>query len=188
MYLVTGLGNPGRSYSKTRHNVGFMLVDWMASEAGRKFKSLEGYALTCTTERANKTVILAKPQTYMNSSGFAVRQLMDHYGVDQSKTLIVYDDLALPLGTIRIRRSGGSSGQKGMQSIIAALDTQNVPRLRIGILSEEPPTDYSEHVLEQFSKRELPIIDEVIDRSIAAIDTVLSSGMDRAMSLYNQAT
>ena len=186
MYLVTGLGNPGRTYSKTRHNVGFMVVDWMAKEAGTKFSPLGSYALTCTTERIDKTVILAKPQTYMNSSGFATRQLLDHYGVDLPKTLIVYDDLALPLGTIRIRRSGGSSGQKGMQSIIAALGTEDVPRLRIGILPEEPPPDdYSDFVLRRFKRKERPILEEVLDRSIAAIDIVLSDGIEQAMSMYN---
>lgn len=185
MYLVTGLGNPGRFYAKTRHNVGFMLVDWMAKEAGNKFELLGNYALTCTTERINKTVILAKPQAYMNSSGFATRQLVDHFGMDLSKTLIVYDDLALPLGTIRIRRSGGSSGQKGMQSIIAAFGTQDVPRLRIGILPDQIPADYSEYVLERFARKERPILEEVLDRSIAAIDTVLSHGIEQAMSLYN---
>ena len=185
MYLVTGLGNPGRSYTKTRHNVGFMLVDFMAKEAGKKFESLGNYALTCTTERIDKTVILAKPQTYMNSSGLATRQLVEHYSVDLSKTLIVFDDLALPLGTIRIRRSGGSSGQKGMQSVIAALGTQDVPRLRIGILPDEPPDDYSGYVLERFARKERPILEEVLDRSVAAIDTVLSDGIEQAMSLHN---
>jgi PTH1 family peptidyl-tRNA hydrolase len=162
-----------------------MLVDWMAQEAGKKFELFESYALTCTTERCDKTVILAKPQNYMNSSGFATRRLVDHHRVDLSKTLIVYDDLALPLGTIRIRRSGGSSGQKGMQSIIAALGTQDVPRLRIGILPEKPPVDYSEYVLERFARKERPILEEALDRSIAAIDTVLADGIEQAMSLYN---
>ena len=162
-----------------------MLVDWMAQEAGEKFEPLGSYALTCTTERIDTTVILAKPQTYMNSSGFAARQLVDHFSVDLSRTLIVYDDLALPLGTIRIRRSGGSSGQKGMQSIIVALGTEDVPRLRIGILPETPPADYSEYVLERFARKERPILEEVLDRSIAAIDTVLSDGIERAMSLHN---
>lgn len=186
MYLVTGLGNPGRSYTKTRHNVGFMLVDWMAKEAGKKFEPLGNYALTCTTERINKTVILAKPQTYMNASGSATRQLVDHYRVDLSKTLIIYDDMALPLGTIRIRRSGGSSGQKGMQSIIEALGTKDLTRLRIGILpDEELLSDFSEYVLARFDRKERSVLTEVMDRSISAIDTVLSDGIDRAMSLYN---
>jgi len=162
-----------------------MLVDWMAKEAGVKFEPLENNAVTCTTERINKTLTLAKPQTYMNSSGFAARQLVEHFGMDLSKTLIVYDDLALPLGTIRIRRSGGSSGQKGMQSIIAALGTQDVPRLRIGILPDNPPADYSDFVLERFARKERPILEEVLDRSIAAIDTVLTDGIEQAMSLYN---
>lgn len=185
MYLVTGLGNPGHSYLKTRHNVGFMLVDWMAEKAGRKFEPVGSHALTSSIENAGQTVILAKPQTYMNSSGIAIRQLLDHYNLKLTQTLVVYDDLALPLGTIRIRRSGSSSGHKGMRSIIAELGTQDVPRLRIGLSQGEPPAYYSEYVLEPFTKKERTIVEEVLNRSIEAIETILSDGIEQAMCLYN---
>ena len=112
MYLITGLGNPGRSYSNNRHNVGFMLVDLMAAEAGRKFKRRGSHSLTCSVERAGEEVILAKPQTYMNLSGRAVQELLEHYPVDMTQLLIVYDELALPLGTLRIRPSGSSVVKK----------------------------------------------------------------------------
>ncbi len=185
MYLIAGLGNPGRSYSKNRHNVGFMLVDLMAAEAGKKFKQRGSHSLACTVERAGEEVILAKPQTYMNSSGRAVQELLEHYPVDLKQLLIVYDELALPLGTLRIRRAGSSSGQKGMRSIIEALGTQDIPRLRIGILQGEPPDDYSEFVLDVFSEDERKVLEETLACAIKAIDTILSDGIEQAMSIYN---
>ncbi len=185
MYLITGLGNPGRSYSKNRHNIGYMLVDWMAAEADKKFERLGRYSLTCSVERAGENVILAKPQTYMNLSGTAVHELLEYYQVELAHVLIVYDDLALPLGTIRIRRSGSSSGQKGMRSIIEALGTPDVPRLRIGILRDEPPSDYSQFVLYNFTKKERTVLEETLDCAMGAIDTILSDGIEQAMSRYN---
>ena len=185
MYLITGLGNPGRSYSKNRHNVGFMLVDLMAAEAGMKFERRGSHSHTCRVERAGEEVILAKPQTYMNLSGRAVQELLEHYPVDLKELLIVYDELALPLGTLRIRRSGSSSGQKGMQSIIGALGTQDVPRLRIGIEQGEPPDDYSAFVLDNFRKDERKVLEETLDCAIKAIDTILSDGIEQAMSIFN---
>ncbi|MFQ5928566.1 MAG: aminoacyl-tRNA hydrolase [Acidobacteriota bacterium] len=185
MYLIAGLGNPGRFYVRTRHNVGFMLVDRIAKEVGKKFKRLGAHSLTCRVERARQSVILAKPQAFMNLSGPAVRELLDHCPVELSQLLIVYDDLALPLGAIRIRASGSSGGHKGMRSVIEALGTHDVPRLRIGILQGEIPAGYSEFVLHNFTKEESEILEEVFDRAIEAIDTLLSNGLERAMSLYN---
>lgn len=185
MYLITGLGNPGRSYSKNRHNVGFMLMDLMAEEAGGKFEREVSHSLTCRVKRAGEEVVLAKPQTYMNASGGAVQQLLGYYPVELTDLLIVYDELALPLGTLRIRRSGSSSGQKGMQSIIETLGTQDIPRLRIGILEGEPPDDYSEFVLNDFKKNERKVLEETLDCAVKAIDTILSDGIEQAMSIYN---
>jgi PTH1 family peptidyl-tRNA hydrolase len=130
-------------------------------------------------------VILAKPQTYMNLSGRAVQELLEHYPVDMTQLLIVYDELALPLGTLRIRPSGSSSGQKGMRSILEALGTQDVPRLRIGILQGTPPDDYSAFVLDDFRKGERKVLEETLDCAIKAIDTLVSDGIEQAMSIYN---
>ena len=185
MYLIAGLGNPGRSYSKNRHNVGFMLVDLMAAGANKKFEQLGRHSLTCCVERTGKEIVLAKPQTFMNLSGTAVRELLEHYSVELTRLLIVYDELDLPLGTLRIRRSGSSSGQKGMRSIIDALGTRDVPRLRIGILQGESPEDYSEFVLDNFRKDEHKVLEETLDSAIQAIDTILTDGIEQAMSIYN---
>jgi len=185
VYLVTGLGNPGRSYAKTRHNAGFMLVDRMAEEAGQVFEPAGKHSLTCTVQRNQEDIVLAKPQTYMNLSGNSVRELLESYPVTLPKVLIVFDDLALPFGTIRIRRSGGSSGNQGMESVIEALGTNQIPRLRIGIGSDSPPRDCSDFVLAPFSRAELKALDEILDHSVRAVDSILSAGIEQTMGLYN---
>ena len=187
MYLVAGLGNPDPRYRKNRHNVGFMLVDRIARRAGKTLDHILPRSVTCSLRRAGEQVILAKPQTFMNLSGGAVLELLRHYPVDRSsRLLIVYDDIALPLGKIRIRPSGSSGGQKGMESIIQALGTLEIPRLRIGISQDVLPEDYSAYVLSDFEKEEKDMLEEALERSILAIETTLSQGLERAMILYNQ--
>ena len=185
MYLVAGLGNPGPRYRQNRHNVGFMLVDRIAQQAGQSLDLALPRSVTCSLQQAGERVILAKPQTFMNLSGEAVLELLRHHPVDLSQLLIVYDDIDLPLGKIRIRPSGSSGGQRGMESIIQALGTQQVPRLRIGISQDHPPEDYSEYVLSDFDKEERVVLDEVFGRAVLAIETTLSAGLEQAMTLYN---
>ena len=187
VYLIAGLGNPGPHYLFNRHNVGFMLVDQMAAETSGRFKSILNRSWVCRVERTGHTVIFAKPRTFMNLSGKAVEELLRHYRIDLSRLLIIYDDIALPLGKIRIRGSGGSGGQKGMQSIIDTVGTEKISRLRIGVCHGPPPQDYTEYLLSDFSQQEKDILTEVLDRSVQVIDTILSDGMDRAMTLYNAA-
>ena len=185
MYLISGLGNPGRTYSRNRHNAGFMLLDRMAGAARQQFEQLGCHSLGCVLERAGQHVLLAKPQTYMNRSGQAIREIIENRPVELSQMLVIYDDLALPLGKIRLRKSGGAGGHKGMGSIIGALETENVPRLRIGILRDESPGDYSTYVLDNFTKEELKILDEILDLAIQAVETAVTDGLEKAMSLYN---
>ena len=185
MYLVAGLGNPGPRYRKNRHNVGFMLVDRIAQRAGQSLDLALPRSVSCSLQRADEQVILAKPRTFMNLSGEAVLELLRHHSVDLSHLLIVYDDIDLPLGTIRIRPSGGSGGQRGMKSVIQALGTEQVPRLRIGISQDHPPEDYSEYVLSDFEEEERAILDDVLDRAVLAIETALSAGLEHAMTLHN---
>lgn len=185
MYLVAGLGNPGSSYQKNRHNVGFMLVDRIVREAGKSLDRVYLRSVTCSLQWAGEQIILAKPQTFMNLSGEAVLELLRHHPVDLSRLLIVYDDIALPLGVIRARPSGSSGGQKGMESVIQALGTLEVPRLRIGISQEEPPRDYSEYVLSDFTKEEEKVLEDVFDRATRAVETFFIDGLERTMALYN---
>lgn len=185
MHLIAGLGNPGPRYRKNRHNVGFMLVDRIAQQAGKSFDPVYSKSLACSVERAGDRVILAKPQTFMNRSGEAVVELLRRNPVDPAQVLIVYDEVALPLGKIRIRRCGSSGGQKGMESIIQALGTEDVPRLRIGISPGELPEDYPSYVLSNFEKDEEETLAQVLDRAAQAIDVILTEGLERAMALHN---
>ncbi|MBI4444609.1 MAG: aminoacyl-tRNA hydrolase [Acidobacteria bacterium] len=186
MYLIAGLGNPGPQYRKSRHNIGFMILDRLAEQHGKKFESIFARSLTCMLEQSGEIVVLAKPQTFMNLSGSALQELLKHYPLDLSQMLIVYDDIDLPLGSIRVRRSGSSGGQKGMESIIQSFGTQ-IPRLRVGISPGETPLeDYSQFVLSNFTKTERKVVDEMIDLAIEAIRTIIVDGLDRAMSVFNE--
>ena len=186
MYLLAGLGNPGLRYSNTRHNLGFMLVDRLASESGKKFDHLLPTCQVCPVKRLDRQLILAKPMTYMNRSGVAVRELLSRYSADPSQLIVAYDEVALPLGNIRLRLKGSSGGQKGMQSIIDALGTTEIARLRMGIDGERSPADLTDYVLSEFGRKERPIVEEVLDQAVPAIDTILTHGFARAMALYNR--
>ncbi len=186
MYLLAGLGNPGLRYSNTRHNLGFMLVDRLASESEKRFKHLLPTCQVCPVRRLDRQLILAKPMTYMNRSGLAVRELLSHFSVDPSQLIVAYDDAALPLEDIRLRLKGSSGGQKGMQSIIDAVGTTEIARLRMGIDAGHSPSDLTDYVLSEFGRKEMPIVEEVLDQAVAAIDTILTDGFTRAMALHNR--
>lgn len=185
-YLMTGLGNPGREFHNNRHNVGFMLVSRLAERLGVGFSRMQSKALVTKGEYQGRRVILAKPQTYMNLSGQAVAALVRFYKVPLENALVVYDDVDLPFGTLRLRPSGGSGGQKGMQSIIQTLGTQDFPRLRIGI--DRPPgrMEAADYVLQDFSKDQAEALPEVLDRGVEAVLTFIVEGLDAAMNKYNE--
>lgn len=184
-YLVAGLGNPGREYAANRHNVGFMLVDRLAARLGASFSRLESKALVCKAEYQGRRMILAKPQTYMNLSGQAVGGLLNYYKVPLGNLLVVYDDVDLPLGTLRLRPSGGSAGQKGMQSIIERLGSQDFPRLRIGI--DRPPgrMDAAAYVLQDFSRQQVEFLAPVLERAVDAVLVFVTQGLEAAMNQFN---
>lgn len=185
MFLVVGLGNPGRRYAATRHNSGFMLVDRLADLSTARFGPGAGRSRVCRVERESGSLILAKPQTYMNLSGVAVRSLLDHYGVDPEELLVVYDEVQLPLGRLRVRRSGSSGGQKGMESIIQMVGTKRIPRLRIGVGGDSVEGDLTGYLLSPFSSNERRMLDSVLDRAVLAVDTIMTQGHLRAMDLVN---
>ena len=185
MHLIVGLGNPGRVYRNNRHNVGFMLVDKLAKGANEKFDQSVELSLTCSFDLCGQEVILAKPQTFMNLSGRAVKELLGHYSLKPSQLLIVYDDFVFELGMIRIRPMGSAAGHNGMESVIERVSSSEIPRLRIGISQGQPPLDYSTYVLENFEKREGKMLEEVLERSSQAVNIILSDGLERAMALYN---
>lgn len=186
MYLIAGLGNPGTDYHRTRHNAGFMLVDRLADRARASFGHGVGASLIARARVGARDLILAKPQTFMNLSGRALRGLTSRYSIELSNILVVYDDVALPLGRIRLRGKGSGGGQKGMKSVISALGTEEVPRLRIGVLHGDRPWDMSDYVLSKFTRAEEKTLDEALDRAVQACDTWLYEGIDKAMTLFNQ--
>ncbi|MFB2935315.1 aminoacyl-tRNA hydrolase [Aerosakkonemataceae cyanobacterium BLCC-F154] len=188
--LIVGLGNPGSKYEQTRHNIGFMVVDalarrWQISlSENRKFQGLFGEGLAVATGK----IRLLKPLTYMNLSGQSIRSVTDWYKLSPDSVLVIYDDMDLPLGKIRLRLSGSAGGHNGMKSTIAHLNTDKFPRLRVGI--GKPPTaiedkDSISHVLGRFSSGETQLMSEVIQLVTDAVELSLRQGVEKAMSLYN---
>ena len=187
MKLVVGLGNPGSEYAATRHNLGFMLIDKMAADAQVTVGRRECSALVGRAQIESVAVKLAKPQTYMNLSGQTVSCLTAKHPAEPqgSQLIVISDDLALPLGTIRIRERGSAGGHNGLKSIIAALRSNEFVRLRIGIQPEHPISDSKKFVLDAFARSEQTVVEEVLDRSAVAIRTILRDGVLKAMSEFN---
>lgn len=184
-WLIVGLGNPGAQYERTRHNLGFMLVDLLARQAQTQVKRDECRALIGRAEIENRMVELAKPQTYMNLSGDSVSCLVKKPGRSVDKLVVISDDLALPFGGIRIRPKGTHGGQNGLRSIIDRLGTQEFIRLRIGIQPDHPIANAKNWVLENFSKSDSETLEKVLETSADAIRTILSEGVERAMARFN---
>jgi len=184
-FLIAGLGNPGRKFEHNRHNVGFMLLNRLSLKFGEPFGQVESKALVAKTIYHGERIILIKPQTYMNNSGSAVNSLVNFYKIPLANLLVAYDDVDLPLGTLRLRPSGGSAGQNGMQSIIERMGTDQFPRLRIGTGRPPGKMEASDYVLEDFPIRESDLLSETLDRGVEAVLTYLQDGLDRAMNLYN---
>jgi PTH1 family peptidyl-tRNA hydrolase len=194
MKLIVGLGNPGTQYAGTRHNLGFMCLSRFAKAHGISFDKKMGDARTGQGVVEGVSVVLARPQTFMNNSGRAVRQLLDKLKLTPAEMLVVHDDLDLPAGRIRLRLNGGPGGHRGIQSIIATIGTRDFNRLRIGI--GRPPrlpgettseTEIIDYVLQDFDREERLIIDKALDRACDAIEAYLTEGMEAAMNRFNQA-
>lgn len=187
MKLIVGLGNPGREYEMTRHNLGFMLIDRLFTRSGgRRFRS-ESNAKVAEVELAGQRVLLAKPETYMNLSGDAVRPLLDRYGEGKPENLLVAsDDVALPFGMIRVRARGSAGGQKGLKSIIERLGTQDFARVRLGVKPDHQLDDLSRWVLSPIRARDREQLEETLERAADAVTVVLSEGVERAMARFNE--
>lgn len=184
-YLITGLGNPGREYRQNRHNVGFMLADRLAARLDTTFSRVESKALVTKAEYHSRRIVLAKPQTFMNLSGQAVGALLRFYKVPVENLLVAYDDVDLPLGTIRLRSEGGSAGQKGMGSIIERLGTQQFSRLRVGVGRPPGRMDAAAYVLQDFARGEQDLLSETLDRAVEAALLFVMEGIAKAMNQFN---
>src|SRR5215813_14057605 len=188
MRLIVGLGNPGPEYETTRHNFGFMLIDRLLERAGGRGRyRRESQAAISEATLAGQRVLLVKPQTFMNLSGDSVRPLLERYGDGQPANLIVaLDEVALPLGMIRVRPRGSAGGQKGLKSIIERLGTPEFARIRLGAGPDHPVADLSSFVLSPVPRRDRELLDQMLDRAADAIEVMLTEGVERAMAMYNE--
>lgn len=184
-WLIIGLGNPGLQYEKTRHNLGFMVIDLLARLAQTQVKREECRALIGRAVIENKIAELVKPQTYMNLSGETVSCLLKKPDRSIEKLIVISDDLALPFGKIRIRPKGSAGGHNGLKSIESCLRTQDYIRLRIGIQPDHPINDSKRFVLENFSKTDFETVEKILEKSADAIRTIIAENIDRAMADFN---
>lgn len=186
MYIIVGLGNPTLQYQGTRHNVGFDVVDAIAAQYGISIDHKKHRAYIGKGVIGGQKVILAKPQTYMNLSGESIRSLLDYYKVDEEEELIViYDDVSLDVGQIRIRRQGSAGGHNGIKSIISHLDTQKFIRIKIGVGEKPPRYNLADYVLGHFSKAEQEQMEEGYQAAILAIGKIIDGEVDTAMNIWN---
>ena len=184
-YLIIGLGNPGREYKDTRHNIGFMLIDQVAVRLNARGMKLQAKAIVTSALYEEQKIILAKPQTYMNLSGQSVQGLLHFYKIPIENLLVAHDDLDIPFGTIRIRPGGGPGGQRGMASTIDHLGTKEFPRLRLGIGRPPGRMDPKDYVLQMFSKDDMKLLPEVLDRAADAAMEFVMKGLNSAMNKFN---
>jgi PTH1 family peptidyl-tRNA hydrolase len=186
MRLIVGLGNPDPEYQWTPHNLGFMTVDELANRAAIRVERPEAKALVGRGKLAGEEILLAKPQTYMNLSGISVRELLVKYELDVSDLLVMWDEVQLPLGTIRIHPDGSAGSHNGAKSVISAVGTLQFARLRLGCGPEHRLSSRREHVLRPMKKAELEVAAEMIDEAGNAVEMILTQGLDAAMTKYNR--
>ena len=183
--LIVGLGNPGREYAGNRHNIGFMTADAYAARHGLAFGKLQSRAMLALGRAADHRLIIAKPQTYMNESGRAVSALLNFYKLSLDQLIVIFDDLDLPFGAIRLRPDGGAGGHNGLRSIIAQLGGNQFARLRVGIGRPPGRMDPAAFVLQDFNRDEASALPRIIDRAADALDTFVNSGITAAMNQHN---
>ena len=185
-FIIAGLGNPGREYEYSRHNAGFLCLDILCNKYGLKTDRLKYRALTCAALIDGKPCLVMRPQTFMNNSGEAIKAAADFYKIPPEKVIVIYDDVSLPTGTLRIRRKGSAGGHNGIKSIIWHLNSDEFPRLKLGVGERtDPDGDLKDHVLGKFSKEDLATMRKTMERAVEAIPLILNGDIDGAMSQYN---
>ena len=186
MYLIVGLGNPGPEYEKTPHNLGFLTVDWLAAQAGMSLSRLECRSQVGTGAIGARPVTLAKPLAFMNRSGGPVRELIQRYNLAVADLVVIYDDLDLPWSTMRIRRRGSAGGHHGMESVIAALGTSELVRVRLGIGRPDSGAGTTGFLLSPLERRRREELDELVGRAAEAVSMIVTEGLVRAMNRFNR--
>ena len=185
-YMIVGLGNPGRQYETTRHNAGFICIDLLAEKHGININKLKFKALMGDGRINGRRCLLLKPQTYMNLSGEAVREAADFYKIPPEKIIIICDDISLDPGKIRIRRKGSAGGQNGLKNIILHLNSDNFPRIKVGVGAKpNPEYDLADWVLSHFTKDEVKLIKEAAEKTVGSVEYMVEDNIDKAMSNYN---
>ena len=185
-FLIVGLGNPGKKYELTRHNAGFLFTDLLADKLGFKINKIQFKAITGTAEISGKKCIVMKPQTFMNNSGEAVKQAAAFYKIPPENIIVVFDDISLPCGKLRIKRKGSDGGHNGIKSIIYLPNSDKFPRVKLGV-GEKPHPDYdlADWVLSSFKKDELTALRDAAEKACEAVELMVSGNIDRAMSSFN---
>lgn len=184
MFVLVGLGNPEKRFESTRHNIGFEVIDYIARKNGLKLDKLRHKALYQEMNVGGKKVLIVKPQTYMNLSGDSVISLVNYFKVEMSNLAVIYDDIDLPLGDLRIRKSGSAGTHNGMRDIIYKLKRDDFPRFRIGV-GKNARMDLKDFVLSRFSKSEIPLMEEAVMKTEEALMEYINNGIDSAMNKYN---
>lgn len=185
MRVIVGLGNPTDKYKGTRHNIGFEVIDKLADKYNIKLDIRKHKAICGKGIIEGEKVILVKPQTYMNLSGESVAEILNFYKLDVSDLLIIFDDISLDVGNIRIRKKGSAGGHNGIKSIILEIDSQDFLRIKVGVGDKLPQQDLADYVLSRFPKEQQSLVSETIDKTIYAIAEIINNGVDKAMNIYN---
>jgi PTH1 family peptidyl-tRNA hydrolase len=185
-FLVAGLGNPGEEYENTPHNLGFKVIDRLAESNAIRVSRKENLALVGLGSIRQKRVALAKPQTYMNLSGPSVKGLLERYGLTPDRLLLVYDELDIPWGSLRIKPKGSAAGHNGIKSVIASLGTNDFPRVRIGIRPDHPVEDGARFVLAPFKRAQKQEVEETVIRAAEAVESILAEGVEKSMTVFNR--
>ena len=186
MILIAGLGNPDRKYAGTRHNAGFEAAEILRLKMGWGKMKTRFHSELVQGSLEGEPCVLCRPLTYMNNSGIALREIADFYKIPPRNIIVMCDDIALPLGALRVRGSGSAGGHNGLKSIIAHLGTQDIPRIRIGVGQKPEGWDLADYVLERFPEKEIPLIREACVRAAEAAQAIVGRGLDRAMEEYNR--
>ena len=186
MYLIAGLGNPGKEYANTKHNIGFITIDYLAEKHDIKLNKIKHKALSGEGFISGEKVMLLKPQTYMNLSGESIREAVDYYKIDMEDLVVIYDDIDIPMGSLRIRKKGSAGTHNGMRSIIRLLGDDSFPRIRIGIGGERGDIPLTNYVISGFkNKEEVKIMEEAVMNAASAIEVLIKDGLDASMQKYN---